>query len=53
LIGKSEKNILRRTEGGKGGRSFNRLATKTWYGKPVKGLGSSEKENSWNYATTK
>jgi len=27
--------------------------TKTWYGKPVKGLGSSEKGNSWNYATTK
>lgn len=25
--------------------------TKTWYGKPVKGLGSSEKGNSWNYAT--
>ncbi|WP_432517853.1 ISH3 family transposase [Saccharolobus islandicus] len=25
--------------------------TKTWYGKPVKG--SSEKGNSWNYATTK
>ncbi len=27
--------------------------TKTWYGKPVKGLGSSEKGSSWNYATTK
>jgi len=27
------------------------LTTKTWYGKPVKGLGSSEKGNSWNYAT--
>jgi FOG: Transposase and inactivated derivatives len=25
--------------------------TKTWYGKPVKGLGSSEKGSSWNYAT--
>ncbi|QXJ34874.1 ISH3 family transposase [Saccharolobus shibatae] len=25
--------------------------TKTWYGKPVEGLGSSEKGNSWNYAT--
>ena len=25
--------------------------TKTWYGKPVKELGSSEKGNSWNYAT--
>lgn len=25
--------------------------TKIWYGKPVKGLGSSEKGNSWNYAT--
>ncbi|ACP47628.1 ORF1 in transposon ISC1225 [Sulfolobus islandicus Y.N.15.51] len=25
--------------------------TKTWYGKPVKGLGSSEEGNSWNYAT--
>jgi len=25
--------------------------TKTWYGRPVKGLGNSEKGNSWNYAT--
>jgi len=25
--------------------------TKTWYGKQVKGLGSSERGNSWNYAT--
>ena len=25
--------------------------TKTWYGKPVKGLGSSERGSSWNYAT--
>ncbi|WP_164497325.1 ISH3 family transposase [Saccharolobus solfataricus] len=25
--------------------------TKTWYGKPVEGLGSSAKGNSWNYAT--
>jgi len=25
--------------------------TKTWYGRPVKGLGSSEKGYSWNYAT--
>ncbi|AAK42831.1 First ORF in transposon ISC1225 [Saccharolobus solfataricus P2] len=25
--------------------------TKTWYGKPVKGLGSSAKGNSYNYAT--
>jgi len=25
--------------------------TKTWYGKPVEGLGSSEKGNSLNYAT--
>ncbi|QXJ28844.1 hypothetical protein J5U23_01713 [Saccharolobus shibatae B12] len=25
--------------------------TKTWYGKPVEGLGSSEKGSSWNYAT--
>jgi putative transposase len=25
--------------------------TKTWYGKTVKGLGSSEEGNSWNYAT--
>jgi FOG: Transposase and inactivated derivatives len=25
--------------------------TKTWYGRPVKGLGSSEKGSSWNYAT--
>jgi putative transposase len=22
-----------------------------WYGKPMKGLGSSEKGSSWNYAT--
>jgi len=28
-------------------------ATKTWYGKPVKGLGSSERGSSRNYATTK
>jgi putative transposase len=27
--------------------------TKTWHGKPVKGLGSSEKGGSWSYATTK
>jgi FOG: Transposase and inactivated derivatives len=25
--------------------------TKTWYGRPVEGLGSSEEGNSWNYAT--
>ncbi len=25
--------------------------TKTWYGRPVGGLGSSEEGNSWNYAT--
>ncbi|BAB67036.1 ISH3-like element ISSto14 family transposase [Sulfurisphaera tokodaii] len=25
--------------------------TKTWYGKQVKGLGTSEKGNSWNHAT--
>ena len=24
--------------------------TKTWYGRPVEGLGSSEEGNSWNYA---
>ncbi len=25
--------------------------TKTWYGRPVEVLGSSERGNSWNYAT--
>ncbi|WP_048087682.1 ISH3 family transposase [Metallosphaera yellowstonensis] len=25
--------------------------TKTWYGRPVEGLGSSEEGSSWNYAT--
>jgi hypothetical protein len=43
LLERARKISLEVLKRVKGGSPFNRLATKTWYGKLVKGLGSSEK----------